>query len=73
MMITILADCFDPNLEMCIIKQVLLYAGTNISNENLLFVAQFDSKGVTSIFALDDQYRCRLAITPTSSNQISWV
>ena len=45
-------------------------AGTTISNENLLFVAQFDSKGGTSIIALDDQYRCRLAITPTSSNQI---
>ena len=34
-------------------------AGTTISNENLLFVAQFDSKGGTSIIALDDQYRCR--------------
>ena len=45
-------------------------AGTTISNENLLFVAQYDKSGSTSIIALDNQYRCRLAITPTSSSQI---
>ena len=45
-------------------------AGTNISNENLLFVAQYDKNGGTSIIALDNQYRCRLAITPTNSSQI---
>ena len=45
-------------------------AGTNISNENLIFVAQYNKSGAAAIIALDDQYRCRLAITPTSSNQI---
>ncbi len=44
-------------------------SGTNINNENLIFVSQ--SSGVyTAIFALDDQYRCRLAILPTRPEQI---
>ena len=45
-------------------------AGTNISNENLLFVAQSVKSGNAAIIALDDQYRCRLAITPNNSNEI---
>ena len=45
-------------------------AGTSISNENLIFVAQYNKSEAAAIIALDDQYRCRLAITPTSSNQI---
>ena len=40
------------------------------TNENLIFVAQYNKSGAAAIIALDDQYRCRLAITPTSSNQI---
>ena len=46
-------------------------AGTDISNENLIFVAQYNKSGAAAIIALDDQYRCRLAITPTKSDQIS--
>ena len=37
--------------------------GTNISNENLLFIGQYQPKNNrSSIIAVDDQYRCRLAM-----------
>ncbi|MAH97900.1 MAG: pilus assembly protein PilY [Euryarchaeota archaeon] len=43
-------------------------AGTNINNENLLFVSQNQpNNSNTAFIALDSQYRCRLAITPTVS------
>ena len=37
--------------------------GTNISGENLLFVGMHNDKNVPHIFALDTNYKCRLAIT----------
>ena len=37
--------------------------GTNISNENLLFVVQFNGDRNAAVIALDAQYRCRLALT----------
>ena len=37
--------------------------GTNISGENLLFVGMHNDKNVPHIFALDTDYKCRLAIT----------
>ena len=41
-------------------------AGTNITNENLLFIAQMQPNNRNSKFiAVDSQYRCRLAITPS--------
>ena len=37
--------------------------GTDISNENLLFIGQYQPKNSrSSIIAVDEQYRCRLAI-----------
>ena len=37
--------------------------GTDINNENLLFIGQFQPKNSrSSIIAVDEQYRCRLAI-----------
>ena len=44
-------------------------SGTNINNENLIFVSQWESSTTSAIFALDDQYRCRLAITPTLTQE----
>ena len=43
-------------------------AGTNITNENLLFIAQMQPNNRNSKFiAVDSQYRCRLAIAPSPS------
>ena len=37
--------------------------GTNISNENLLFIGQYQpNNNRSSIIAVDEEYRCRLAI-----------
>ena len=48
--------------------------GTDINNENLLFIGQYQPKNArTAIIAVDEQYRCRFAITisgATNKNQI---
>ena len=42
---------------------------TDITNENLLFVGQFQTSArMAAIFALDSEYRCRLAIFPSKTN-----
>ena len=40
--------------------------GTNISGENLLFVGFYNEDRAPYIFALDEDYKCRLAITGNS-------
>ena len=43
-------------------------AGTDITNENLLFIAQMQPNNRNSKFiAVDSQYRCRLSINPSPS------
>ena len=49
---------------------------TNITSENLLFVGQYQASAkMATIFALDSQYRCRLAIYPsrTSDGNSHWL
>ena len=49
---------------------------TNITSENLLFVGQYQASArKATIFALDSQYRCRLAIYPsaTSNGNSHWL
>ena len=49
---------------------------TNITSENLLFVGQYQANArMATIFALDSQYRCRLAIYPskTSNGNSHWL
>ena len=42
---------------------------TDITNENLLFVGQYQTSArFATIFALDSEYRCRLAIYPSRTN-----
>ena len=38
---------------------------TNINGENLLFVGQYQqNNNMTAVFALDENFRCRLALVP---------
>jgi len=57
-----------------IYKAGVTVGGTDISNENLLFVAQFEESSSNdskpAIFALNSQYQCRLAIYPRDVKRI---
>ena len=57
-----------------IYKAGVTVKGTDISNENLLFVAQFEESSSNdskpAIFALNSQYQCRLAIYPRDVKRI---
>ena len=43
---------------------------TNINGENLLFVGQYQqNNNMTAVFALDENFRCRLALVPGGSRR----